>query len=215
MAWRFQIFDGHGEDGERERQQAEREGWQRLRFSSNSYALPPREGFSVGMWRPFQDMLVCAVSNAGRVVLDADACDSWFSEAGWFAVFSPDGRWAVSEAECNHTGDCYSPVLNRLCEFGGRTLLDRHDCIWGADTPHRAVRIVSRRTRAARPRHERVWFAPNGRALCIGDNARRVEYRLFGEVEEAALATLGSLAWRELWRRDGDSAIWARVLSFV
>jgi WD40 repeat protein len=46
------------------------------------------------------------------------------------------------------------------------------------------------------------------------DGAARV-WRLWGDVEEAALATMGSPAWRRLWWRDGDNALWARVLSFA
>jgi WD40 repeat protein len=40
-------------------------------------------------------------------------------------------------------------------------------------------------------------------------------WRLWGNVEEAALATVTSPLWRCLWWRDGDHALWARVLSFA
>jgi WD40 repeat protein len=45
------------------------------------------------------------------------------------------------------------------------------------------------------------------------DGALRV-WRLWGQLGEAALATLGSPTWRRLWWSDGDHALWARVLSF-
>jgi hypothetical protein len=51
--------------------------------------------------------------------------------------------------------------------------------------------------------------------MIVADANGAAIWRLWGLLERAALATLGSRAWRELWRRDGDSAVWARVLSFV
>jgi WD40 repeat protein len=85
------------------------------------------------------------------------------------------------------------------------------------------VHVFSMRTGALLG-ETRFIHPPRSLALLPGDAKTLVSghfngmlrvWRLWGAVEEAALATLGSPVWGRLWRADGDSALWARILRFA
>ena len=61
-----------------------------------------------------------------------------------------------------------------------------------------------------------VLSADTRAALTVGNVDSLVRlWRLYGLVEEATLATLGSETWRRFWKRDGDRAVWSRVLALA
>jgi hypothetical protein len=211
MEWQFRRCAN-----EQERQQAERDGWQSVGYPRLYCAIPPPRGFSFTTQQCDAHSVVCAASIAGRVVLHTFVSDIQFSDGGWLAIFSADMRWALTSYQCDHD-KCHAPALQRLLPNGYGRYLFKDDCIWGCETRHHTEHIVLRRVNAKGRRRTRVTFTPNGRALLIEqpNDARCVEHRLFPITEKAALATMPSEIWQALWWRDGDHAIWARVLSFA
>jgi WD40 repeat protein len=64
--------------------------------------------------------------------------------------------------------------------------------------------------------HAVAWVPPAYKSFVTAHDGGLLHlWRLFGRFEMAAVATLNSKTWRGLWWRDGDHALWSRVLSWA
>lgn len=124
---------------------------------------------------------------------------------GKYVCASPDGRWFVMGFE-RHNAQIYRVLQDGS---GQRVRAEKYEEVQGT----REFDLAALKT------NKSIDWAPNSRSvrftctlpICSIDTTVRV----YDAAEKATVAMLGSQEWRALWRKDGDHAIFSRVLSFL
>ena len=86
---------------------------------------------------------------------------------------------------------------------------------WSVEAPHGRAAADDRIRQTRTTMSHVVLSRDNRTVVTVGSVDKRVcSWHIDTATESGVLATLGSATWRGFWRRDGDGALWSRVLAF-